>query len=425
MRILITGTTGHSMPPPYGGVPKLILNTARRWREWGNDVAITFTYKPANADDIGANAEYFFEYRREPNKLAKVFFLLKYFLLNPALYVALFRDYKKICPHISREMILYTAYGVYLDTVFEAFRPDIVLGEAVLVKSYMAAAIANRRNIPIVFDVYAEVRDMRMGENKYLSEDERKKYWISFLNMADLVIGLDNCAVEMKGYLTPEKLQIFWDTCDYEFFSRKLSESKESLREHFCIPKETFVVGAVGSFELRKGHDHLMQAVGRLVRDGYDISVVACGGGDPEKWRALAREHGIGDKVYLFQKLSEAELARLHRTMDVYTNLSNTQRSCSLDLSLLEAMSSARPVIVYDTGALPKAAANNNGIVVPMNEISGVQEAILKMYSFSPQEREAMGARSAEIAAGVDYNITTSTKLGWFKDIVEKRNIKQ
>src|SRR6185437_16283526 len=114
MRILVTGTTGNSMPPPYAGVPKLALLCAREWRKAGHEVGLTFTYRPKNADELGANSTYFFEYTERPGKSAKLLFLLRYFFANPKLYGELLRSYRAICPHITREMYLYAAYGVYL-----------------------------------------------------------------------------------------------------------------------------------------------------------------------------------------------------------------------------------------------------------------------------------------------------------------------
>lgn len=423
MRILITGTTGESMPPPYGGVPKLILTSARFWREAGEDVALTFTYRPMNADDIGADATYFFEYSGRPHVFRKILFLIRHLFTNPRLYSALFRSYYRITRHLSKELVLYSAYGVFLDGVFEKYKPDIVLSEAALIKTFMAAEVANRRNVPIVYDVYAEVRDHSMGENKYLSENQRKVYWTAFLNKASLIVGLDNCAVEMKAYVPREKLKIFWDTCDYTFFSKPRVETKAELREHFNLPQESFLVGAVGSFELRKGNDHLIMAVARLVRQGHDIGVVVCGGGDPKKWRDLAKEEGIEDRLYVYQRLSQEDLARLHRSMDLYTNLSNTLRSCSLDLALMEAMASGLPVLVYDTGALPKAVPEGkNGYVVPMNEIDTVSERILEASRLTAEKRTEMGAISASIAAGCDFAVTTSIKRGWFKGVMNKHS---
>src|SRR5690348_8710459 len=117
LKILISGTTGDSMPPPYAGVQNVSLLYARAWRQMGHSVGITFVYKPKNADDIGANAEYFFEYNGKPNKFKKAVFLIKYFFRNPFLYFYLLKSYTKIRTKITTESILYSAYGVFVDGV--------------------------------------------------------------------------------------------------------------------------------------------------------------------------------------------------------------------------------------------------------------------------------------------------------------------
>ena len=410
------------MPPPYGGIQKLILNTARRWREKGHDIGITFTYTSRKPDDIGAKAEYFYEYKRRPTKSDKILFLIRYFLSNPKLYLELFRAHRAICPHVSRETFLYTAYGVYLDRVFSVFKPDIVLTEAALIKSFMASEIARRYNVPVVMDVYAEVRDLSMGENRYLTNNQRDFYWRAFLKCFSLVIGLDNCSVEMRAYLPEEKLKEFVDTGGAKYFSEKIPQSKQELRTSFNLPQGMFLVGAIGAFELRKGHDHLIQAVAILAKKGHNVGVVACGGGDPKNWYKLARELGVDDRVFLFQRLSEEELRRLHRTMDVYTNLSHTQRMCGFDQSLIEAMSGGLPVIVYENGALPRVAqGGESGLVVPINKILSVADAILQIMKLSPEERKKMGEKSVEFALKFDYDVTCAEKLTWFEELVANK----
>src|ERR1035437_8427750 len=101
LRILISGTTGDSMPPPYAGIPNVSLVYGRTWKKWGNDVAVTFVYRPNDSDDLGANADYFFEYNSKPNKLKKFLFLVKYFFKNPNLYFFLARKYFSIYPRIT------------------------------------------------------------------------------------------------------------------------------------------------------------------------------------------------------------------------------------------------------------------------------------------------------------------------------------
>jgi glycosyltransferase involved in cell wall biosynthesis len=427
MKILITGTTGESMPPPYGGIPKLSLLNARVWKKLGHQVAITFTYCPASYDDFGVNAEYFFEYdcNKKPDKFRKIIFLIRYFFTNPFLYIDLLVKYFKIDPHFSRyrEIFLYTAYGVFLDGVFDKFKPDAVMGEAALIKTFMAAHIARRHKVPIIFDTFAEIHDLSMGANKHLDENGRKKYWEAFLDTADFVIGDGNCAEGALAYAKAAKVKVFYDSCDYNFYKMEIKESKAELRKYFNLPEKTFLIGAVGAFSKRKGHDYLIKAVSKLVKKGYDVGALICGGaGDSGMWKTLAEEEGIKDRVFLFDNIkgSTVDLVKLYKCLDLYTNLSNTPRSCSWDMALLEAMATGLPIVVFRHGDLPEAVpGGTNGIVVPVNDVDATAEAFIKMHNLSPEEREKMGRSSSVFAAKTDINLTAGIKLDWLKDAIK------
>ncbi len=299
---MITGTTGDSMPPPYAGVPNVSLLYGRAYKKLGHEVAITFVYKPRNADDLGANAEYFFEYKSKPDKFKKLIFLLKYFLKNPFLYFSLLKKYLRIYPRLTLEVVLYSAYGVFMDGVLASFKPDIIFSQATLIKTFMVAELASQRKIPIVFEPYAEIHDQRMGVNKHLDEQGRKKYWTYFLNLAQLVIGMDNCSCGPLMYLPPAKVKVFYDTCDFTSYQVEIPETREELRDIFGLPHDGFLVGMMGAFHYRKGHDQLIKAVAILKKQGFNVGATIVGGPvGIEKWQALAKEERVEDRIFLFQ----------------------------------------------------------------------------------------------------------------------------
>jgi len=425
LKILITGTTGESMPPPYGGIPKVCLLYSKVWKKMGHEVGIVFTYRPQNANDLGADVKYFFEYNSKPNKFKKFFFFLKYLFLSPLLYLRLFVSYFIIYPRISYELILYSAYGVFIDKIILTFKPDIILSETALIKTFMAAKVANYRRVPILFDTYAEIRDLSMGVNAVLDKNERTKYWKSFLKMAEFVFGLSNCSDGALLYLPREKVKIFYDVCDFNFYNSLAKEDIYTLRKHFNMSGDFFLVGSVGAYEFRKGHDYLIKAVAILSKMGYDIRVALCGAGDPGKWKKLAIKEGIEEKVYFFKDLYEEELAKFYKTLNLYVNLSNTPRSCGLDLALLEAMSSGLPIIVYDNGILPEAVIEGkNGFVVRTGDIDNLSRAILKIYNMTDEELVIMGRESSLIAFKYDINRAAEIKLNWIKEAIISFNNK-
>jgi glycosyltransferase involved in cell wall biosynthesis len=329
-----------------------------------------------------------------------------------------FLSYWKINPRITPEILLYSAYGVWADGVIAEYKPDIILSEAALIHGFMVGSCARDRHIPLVFDTYAEVRDLGMGVNKHLKPKARRRYWETLLGLSELVLGMANCSDGPRMYLPKEKVKVFYDTCDFTRSRESAKESMQECRSALKIPQDAFVVGAVGAFTMRKGHDHLIRASAELSRSGVNVVVVLCGAGDPTEWKEIAKKEGIGDKVIFFQGLSETDLVRLYRSCDIYTNLSNSPRSCGLDLALLEAMATERPIVVYDTGALATAVPEGkNGYVVKADDTVGVVQALETFYALSVVERQNMGRASAEVASKCDIRETARIKAGWLEEV--------
>jgi glycosyltransferase involved in cell wall biosynthesis len=421
MRILIAGTTGESMPPPYGGVPKLVLFYSGIWKKKGHVVAAQFPYDSASGkrDDLGANVEYFFEYSKKPSNIDKGIFLLKYFIYNPVLYLNLLFSYLSIAPKINKEVLLYTAYGVYLERIFKKFKPDIVMGQAVLIKTFMLAKIAKRFDVPVVYDSYAEVHDMSMGVNKWIPAEKRNNYWKTFLNLADFVITPGPyCSRGPLMYLPKEKVEFVYDGSDYGVLKFNISKDKKGLRDELRLPQDLFLLVSVGAFEYRKGHDHLIKTTAKLNKAGYKVGAVICGGsGDPQKWVNLAKEEGIEDKLFIFNRIPEEKLAMMYKSVDVYCELENTPRACGFTMAILEGMASGLPVIIYDNEDMMAAVQDGkSGMAVPMNDLDALYNSIIEMYNFTPEKRKEMGELNSKLAKSIDINYTSLRKL----EIMEK-----
>jgi len=424
MKIFITGTTGESMPPPYAGVPKLALLTAKEWKKAGHEVGVSFVYRPSNADDLGANADYFFEYSSKPTKLSKVLFLLKYFFSNPSLYLKLFADYFSIFPHITSETILYPAYGVYLDQILASYCPDVILCEAALVQTYMAANVAKRRGISVVIDSYAEIHDESMGANVYLKGESKVRYWKNFLSFADLIIPPGPyCCRGPLCYAPEEKVKFVYDGSDYHLNSLDIKEDKMTLRQKLGLPTETFLIGNVGAFETRKGHDDLIKAIGKLRKRGLDVGAVICGGsGDPTKWKELARAEGAEEGMYFFGRISELDLARMYKTLDAFSDLETTARACGFTMSILEGMAMGLPVVVYDNQELFAIVKEGiNGFSVPIRDVDKLADAIARMNNVPEEKRREMGQLAAKEALQYDINYTAEHKFALLTELLAKR----
>jgi len=423
MKILITGTTGESMPPPYGGVPKLSLLVAGIWKKMGHQVGVTFVYKPENADDLNAGAEYFFEFDSKPSKIKKVFYLLKYFFKNPVLYFSLISSYLKIYSKFSTEVLLYPAYGIQMDEFLSKFKPDIILGEAALIKTYMVAKVARRRKIPVVFDTYAEIHDLSMGVNKNLNESERRKYWVSFLELSDFIIAPGPyCCRGPLMFAPKEKIDYVYDGSDYGICDLDISEDKRSLRNLMSLPTDQFLIGNIGAFEARKGHDHLIMAISKLAKQGHNVGAVICGGsGDRTKWINLAKEEGVEDKIHFFGRLSQLDLGRVIKSLDAFSDLENTPRACGLTMAILEGMAMGLPVVIYANQEMFEIVKEGeNGFIVPIDDVEALSKAMLKISQLPIDTIATMSEISKTTARKIDIEFTAKGKLDLFSKLINK-----
>lgn len=421
MKILITGTTGESMPPPYGGVPKLSLLCASEWKKLGHQVALTFVWRPENADELGAGAEYFFEFDSKPNKPKKIVYLLKYLASNPFLYFSLLFSYAKLLPKFSMETILYPAYGVQMEGVIKKFKPDVILSEAALVKTFMVSRVARRNKIPVIIDSYAEIHDLSMGVNKNLDEIQRRNYWVEFLRNADFIIAPGPyCCRGPLTYAPKEKVDFVYDGSDYGVLKLDLSDDKGELRDLMKLPRDQFLIGNVGAFEARKGHDHLIKAVGMLKKQGENVGAVICGGsGDRTKWINLAKEEGVEDRIHFFGRLSELDLGRVLKSLDAFSDLENTPRACGLTMAILEGMALGNPVVIFANREMFEIVKEGeNGFIVPIDDTEALSKAILKMSQLPVETRLKMGKTSSEWARKIDIEFTAKGKLEIFKKVI-------
>ncbi len=409
MKILFVGQVGESLPPPYAGVPKRALLLAKLWREQGAEVGICFTHRHDHEDDLGANASYFFEYERTPRAGAKIAFIARAVLLHPILYTSLVSQAIRAFGTLSKDIIIYAAYGVFINKIMGTFTPDVVVAESGLHRAFFAALIAKKRKLPFVLETYAEVHDHSVM--RFKNDAARTHFWKTFFSMcARIIAPSDYCAKGPLTYAPAEQVHmVFATTLDVAIFENDKRTQSEG-REHFKLPTGEFIVLAVGSFSPRKGHDHMIEAMAMLRKKGHNVGVLLCGEGNPQWLRDLAKERGVEGSTHIFQNLSESDLRLLFRSADMYCDASNTPRAC-LGIALTEALATGIPAIAYDMAGLPEVVKNNEtGYLVPVDDIPALADTIEKLYNASPQERSDFGQKGLQRARDV-FDIHGIAKL--------------
>ncbi|HZZ95775.1 MAG TPA: glycosyltransferase family 4 protein [Jatrophihabitantaceae bacterium] len=114
-------------------------------------------------------------------------------------------------------------------------------------------------------------------------------------------------------------------------------------------PREGGTIGFIGRYdEPRKGMDLLVDAVARLAADRPQLRVLVAGRGEADEF--LDRlPASVGSRFALLGQVSDADKARMLRSVDVYCAPNTGQES--FGVILLEAMSARTPIVASDIEA--------------------------------------------------------------------------
>jgi glycosyltransferase involved in cell wall biosynthesis len=174
-------------------------------------------------------------------------------------------------------------------------------------------------------------------------------------------------------------------------------------------PGEVLTILAVGRLVAKKGFPVLIDAAARLLAP-YSLRIVGDGPVRPELERQIA-EHAVGDRVRLVGPRTHdelpAEFAAAHIVVVPSITDANGDRD-GLPNVVLEAMSSARPVVASDVGAVASAVIDGRtGVLVPPGDAHALAGA-LEFLVDQPDMRERLG-REARARVEADFELNSCT----------------
>jgi len=176
------------------------------------------------------------------------------------------------------------------------------------------------------------------------------------------------------------------------------------VREELHVPSGDLAIGMVANFRPRKGTELLIDAAGRLARDGAPIRLVLVGEAFREGSRDYAaeladraRQAGLGERI-VFTGF-RADVDRLLQGLDVFVLPSRFGEG--LPMVLLEAMGSAIPVVTTPVeGIAELVEPGRNGLMVPVDDATALHRALRSLLD-DPNRRTELGqAGRATVVAG-------------------------
>ncbi|PSB31985.1 glycosyltransferase family 4 protein [Chlorogloea sp. CCALA 695] len=176
------------------------------------------------------------------------------------------------------------------------------------------------------------------------------------------------------------------------------SVTRAQARQELDIDPESLVILYVGRFDPRKGIETLVRAVGQSqLRGKKDIKLIIGGGSRPgqsdgmerDRIESIVAELGMTDITVFPGRLGDETLHNYYAAADVCVVPSHYE---PFGLVAIEAMASATPVIASDVGGLQfTVVPEETGLLAPAKDDAAFSQAIDRILSLSPEEREKMG----------------------------------
>jgi glycosyltransferase involved in cell wall biosynthesis len=194
------------------------------------------------------------------------------------------------------------------------------------------------------------------------------------------------------------------------------------LRQELGIPQESRLIGMVGHINEAKGVPDFINAAA-LIRDLHPESRFIVVGAPLatnkrlfEDVKGLIKSQKLQDQVILTGRRND--VSELLAMFDVFV-MPSLYEACPI--SLLEAMSMAKPIVATDVGGIPQLVRNGvQGLLCPPNNPAALAERILSLLD-NPAEGKRLGLEARKRAVTkFDLSICIDLHERYYKELMEQ-----
>jgi glycosyltransferase involved in cell wall biosynthesis len=196
------------------------------------------------------------------------------------------------------------------------------------------------------------------------------------------------------------------------------------LRQRHGVKPDELVWLSVGRLESNKGFDLLAEAFGRVSHDPLFSGrpwrwVVVGTGPHRSEIEAAATRHGIGDRLVMIGRVSDADLHAWYEAASVFVHPTRYEGS---SLVTLEAMGHRRAVVATRAGGLPdKVKPGVNGWLVEPSDVAALAAALLDAAS-EPARLVQMGQQSREIVEReFAWSVLVTKQIALYRELLGRR----
>jgi glycosyltransferase involved in cell wall biosynthesis len=199
--------------------------------------------------------------------------------------------------------------------------------------------------------------------------------WIVFCKLFDIVFVVAKQIITVlsstRGFDTRKCRLVYMGVEPITLSADVRKKQRKALR---LYDNDICIMG-IGRLCEQKGFDYAIAAFAQFVKKYAHVKLVIVGGGDATVYREQADRAGVADRV-MFTGFRN-DIPELVQAADFYWL---TSRSEGVPNTMLEAMAAKVPVVAFDIAGVAEVLHNNmNGILVPFEDLDGLNQATVKL----------------------------------------------
>ena len=171
------------------------------------------------------------------------------------------------------------------------------------------------------------------------------------------------------------------------------------MRSQFNIPDDAIVLGYVSRITENKGWRLFLDVIEILRADGRSIFGLIAGAGDEDHLRIELERRKLTNAVLFIGPRPRSTLPLIFSAMNVFMFTSRIDRTDTLGLVAVEALSCGVPVVALDTELTREyISAGNNGIFATTwtaNAFAAATDQAISTFSKSEDERRLISQSAA------------------------------
>lgn len=256
-------------------------------------------------------------------------------------------------------------YAAHIDGKMQA---DMIHAHCCVWAGYAAMELSRLTGIPYVITEHATMFQLHRDQ---ISRKNNQFITQAFRNAAKVICVSSAFRNVLSEYRPKQEIQVIGNVVDCDFFKAAgAKEDKTVIFFSLCYMQT--------EEQLRKkGIDVLLRAW-KNVQEAYPRARLVVGGGGQAVQKAVkwSVEYGVQDTVEFLGELDRQQTARQMSVCDCFVLPSRYE---TFGVVYIEAMACGKPVIATACGGPDDFVSPDNGLLVPVEDVSALAEALKRM----------------------------------------------